>query len=88
MHIDNIETFLGFLGRVRQNFSRWRIADKKEHAALKKKALTVEELQRLLAAEAEAAEIDINKIHILFDHYKKEKINILRDLEILRIANV
>ncbi|MFH1063924.1 MAG: hypothetical protein V1729_02495, partial [Candidatus Woesearchaeota archaeon] len=83
LHIANLETFRKYLMQILSNLDRWTIIDKKEHRKLKKRNISREDMHRLLADEARAEQVDINKVHLVFDHFKKEKINILTDLEML-----
>jgi hypothetical protein len=84
IHIANLKTFKKFLSEIMDNLERWVVVDKKEHAELRKrKHMEPGELHNLLLDESKAEKIDINKVHIVFDHFKKEKINILQDLELL-----
>jgi predicted transcriptional regulator len=88
LHLANLETFKDVLEEIRRNIDRWIVVDTEEHGELRRKVgMTGAELRRLLQAEAEAGQIDINKVHILFRHFKKEKINILRDLKTLESAS-
>jgi hypothetical protein len=83
IHIADLETFRDYLERVRKSLDRWVIADREEHRILAKKGITKGEMRGILRAEAEAEEIDINKVHLVFNYFEKEKINILRDIELL-----
>jgi hypothetical protein len=84
MHLDNLRLFKGVLERIMLNLDAWVVVDKEEHSTLRKRlSIPSSELHKLLLAEAEAEEVDINKVHIIFSHFKKEKINILRDLELI-----
>jgi hypothetical protein len=84
LHLANLKTFRKILEDVRGSLDRWVVVDKEEHYGLRKRVgISSTELHRLALAESEAEQIDINKVHILFDHFKKEKINILRDIETL-----
>ncbi|MBU2561253.1 MAG: hypothetical protein KKD17_03065 [Nanoarchaeota archaeon] len=83
IHIANLETFRNVINDIIKNFHKWELADKEEHKGLRKKIISPAEIREMLKAEAEAEKIDINKVHILFSYFKKEKINILRDLELL-----
>lgn len=84
LHLENVETFKNILERVLLNFNNWIIVNKKEHKVLKKKKVfSRARLQESLNEEAAAEKIDINKIHLLFNYFEKEKINILRDLDML-----
>jgi hypothetical protein len=83
IHIDDLKTFQKVLKRIVDRLDKWVVVDKKEHKELRKAGLEKHTMQKILLAEAEAEEIDINKVHIVFDYFKKEKINILRDLELL-----
>jgi len=81
LHQKNMITFRDVLQKILENFEKWELVDKKEHEELVKKHISTEEAHKLLLAEAEAEKIDINKVHLLFKYFKKEKINILTDLE-------
>jgi len=83
LHVKNLELFRSVLVDILQRFDRWVIIDKKEHDALKKQHLPMNELHKMLQTEAKEERVDINKIHFIFEHFKKEKINILRDVELL-----
>ncbi|NQU78313.1 hypothetical protein HQ545_00945 [Candidatus Woesearchaeota archaeon] len=84
IHLANLRTFEKVLKSIVNNLDRWVLVDRKEHKELKKKSrLSTEEMHKLLQKEAEAEEIDINKVHVVFEFFKKEKINILHDLEML-----
>lgn len=83
IHLANLKTFRDVLQKVIDNFSKWEVVDKEEHKELKKHLIRPQDIQGLIEAEAEAERIDINKIHILFNYFEKEKINILRDLELI-----
>jgi hypothetical protein len=84
IHFENLGLFRDVLAKIAGNLEDWVVVDKAEHSELRKKLdLSSSELHRLLLAEAEAEEIDINKVHLIFRHFKKEKINILRDLELI-----
>ncbi len=84
IHLENMKTFRISLKKVLDSLGDWILVDKKEHGELRKKlGLSVKNLHSLLLAEAEAEQIDINKVQIIFDFFKKEKINILRDLEMI-----
>jgi Sec-independent protein translocase protein TatA len=88
IHIADLKTFINVLEKIRKSLDKWAIEDKREHDELKRKiGMTRTELRRLLEAESEAENIDINKVHLVFHHFKKEKINILRDLELLDTAD-
>jgi hypothetical protein len=88
IHIADLKTFIKVLERIRKSLEKWVLVDKKEHDELRQRiGMTRPELQRLLEAESEAEKIDINKVHLVFHHFKKEKINILRDLELLDRAS-
>lgn len=82
-HIKTLTDFRNSLRQIVDDLEKWHRADIEEHALLKKKLLSKSEVQEMLDAESEAEKIDINKIHILFEHFEKEKINILRDIEVL-----
>ena len=87
LHLANLNTFKAVLEDVRDSLDRWVIVDREEHDELRKRVgISAAELHRLVQAESEAEQIDINKVHILFDHFKKEKINILRDIETLEAS--
>jgi hypothetical protein len=81
LHQKNMGTFREVLQKILKNFEKWELVDKKEHDELVKRHISTEEAHKLLLAEAEAETIDINKVHLLFKYFKKEKINILMDLE-------
>jgi len=83
IHEDNLRTLRVALAQVAKNIDSWVLVDKEEHKELAKKVITMREIHKLVQEEAEAEEIDINKIHIIFKYFKKEKINILRDIELL-----
>jgi hypothetical protein len=84
IHLENVETFKNILERVLFNFNNWVFVNKKEHKRFKKeKGFSRAYLQELLHKEAAAGKTDINKIHLLFNYFEKEKINILRDLDLL-----
>jgi hypothetical protein len=84
LHLANLKTFREILEGIRKGMDSWILVDKEEHRLLKRKAgLTAKDIQRMLQAEAEAEQIDINRVHVLFWHFKKEKINILRDIELI-----
>ncbi len=83
IHIADLLTFKKVLQDIHKNLEQWELVDKQEHKELKKKHMTKDEMHRILKEEAAAEKTDINKVHIVFNHYKKEKINILRDLEML-----
>jgi hypothetical protein len=84
IHLDNLSLFKGVLEKIMSNLDDWVVVDKEEHSVLRKRlSISPSELHKLLLAEAEAEEIDINKVHLIFSHFKKEKINILRDLELI-----
>jgi hypothetical protein len=82
IHIKNLMTFKEILQKILINFDKWMMVEKSEHDVLRKRLhVPAHEIRALLQAEAEAERIDINKVHILFGFFKKEKINILMDLE-------
>jgi hypothetical protein len=82
--IQNLKTFRRVLKQIKDNLHKWEVVDKKEHKELKKrKKVKLAELKQLLAAEARAEKIDINKVHLVFKYFEKEKINILNDLELV-----
>jgi hypothetical protein len=84
IHIANLKTFKKALEGVRKNLDNWVLVDKEEHGKLRNELdIPTSKMRELLLAEAEAEKIDINKVHIVLDYFKKEKINILRDLEML-----
>ena len=84
IHIADLNTFNKALKSIAKNLDDWVVIDKKEHTELRKRLdIPPSRLHKLLLAESEAEKIDINKVHIVLDYFKKEKINILRDLELL-----
>ncbi len=82
-HIKNLCEYTKKLDKIQQNLDKWYLADKQEHKLLKKGLLRRENIHSMLDAEAEADMIDINKVYILFHHFEKEKINILKDIELI-----
>lgn len=84
LHTANLNTFKKTLDRIRKNLDRWVLVDKKEHDLMKKrKHIPTEELHDILEQEARAEKTDINKVHLVFDFFEKEKINILNDIEMV-----
>ncbi|MBN1544514.1 hypothetical protein JW898_03565 [Candidatus Woesearchaeota archaeon] len=83
IHMENLVTFRNVIDDIIKNFHKWELAEKEEHNELKKRIISPAEMREMLKAESEAEKIDMNKVHILFSYFKKEKINILRDLELL-----
>ncbi len=84
IHIEDMQIFRDYLEKIRRNIQKWELVDKKDHALLKKAKLSLKQLHEILKLEAGAERIDINKVHLVFTHFEKEKINILRDLEMLQ----
>jgi hypothetical protein len=82
-HLITLNDFYKSLVSIMDDLEHWKKADLEEHTLLKKRLVSGKEVTDMIKAEAEAETIDINKIHILFEHFEKEKINILRDLEVL-----
>ncbi|MFC1742246.1 hypothetical protein ACFL3V_06955 [Nanoarchaeota archaeon] len=88
IHRANLKTFRKVLADIVSNLDKWVLVDKEEHRMLRKKVdMPMREMHALLKEEAEAEEIDINKVHLVFNYFKKEKINILRDLEMFDIVS-
>jgi hypothetical protein len=84
LHLANLRTFRKTLDSIHGNLDRWVLVDKKEHALMRKrKHIPREELHDILAEEARAEKIDINRVHLVFNYFEKEKINILNDLEMV-----
>ncbi len=83
IHIANLDTFRKYLRQILKNLDKWIFLDKREHKELRKGKISREDMHLLLADEARAEQVDINKVHLVFDHFKKEKINISTDLEML-----
>lgn len=84
LHLANLRTFRREMDKIRRNLDRWVVVDKKEHALMRKrKHIPREELHDILAEEARAEKIDINRVHLVFDYFEKEKINILNDIELV-----
>ena len=82
--IQNLNTFRRVLRQIKDNLHKWEVVDKKEHKQLKKKKkIKLAELKQFLTEEAKAERIDINKVHLVFKYFEKEKINILNDLELV-----
>lgn len=84
IHIADLHIFIQFLRKIVQNLDKWVLVDKKEHRQPANADLRKADLRQMLRQEAEAEKIDINKVHLVFYHFKKEKINILRDLELIQ----
>jgi AraC-like DNA-binding protein len=83
MHIRNLRSYTKKLSRIQDNFHKWFLADKEEHRLLKKGIIRQGNVHSLLEAESEADMIDINKVYLLFQNFEKEKVSILKDLELL-----
>ncbi|MBW2963839.1 hypothetical protein KY363_00110 [Candidatus Woesearchaeota archaeon] len=84
IHIADLHTFIQNIRKIIQNLDKWILVDKREHKEFARKELRKAELRPLLQQESQAEKIDINKVHLIFHHFKKEKINILRDLELIQ----
>ncbi len=80
-HIPKLRSYVSSLNRISDNLHRWFVQDKEEHKLLSKGDINEGDVRSLIASEAEASMIDINKIYILFQHFEKEKINILKEAD-------
>lgn len=82
--IQNLKSFRKVLNQINDNLHKWEVVDRKEHKELKRrKKVKLADLKQILSAEAKAESIDINKVHLVFKYFEKEKINILNDLELV-----
>ncbi|MFC1723266.1 hypothetical protein ACFL0V_03945 [Nanoarchaeota archaeon] len=80
-HIPKFRSYLKQLIPIKNNLHHWYIDDKDEHKLLTKGLISHSNVQQMLKAEAEADQIDINKVYILFQHFERDKVSVLKELD-------
>lgn len=81
IHKQILKTIIEAIEHILKGVADWQLVESEEHNLLEKKQISKDEIVKMINSLAEAQKIDINKIYILFKHFEKEKINILKDLE-------